>query len=312
VKLMPSLLETLVAEAQKQGYLISSLVLTSAIFGSIVAYHLLYWLIDPFGLRKYPGPFWAALSDTWLGYQARKGNKYETIHKLHQKYGTYVRIAPNNLSIADPDAVNTVYGHGNGTAKSPFYDAFVATIHRGLFNTRDRAQHTRKRKIVSHIFAKNSVNEFEPYIQQTVRGFIKKWDKKCDKSSNKDGWSEWFDGLNWYNYLAFDIIGDLAFGSPFGMIEREADVALVERLDGTVVELPAVQILNERGEYSATQGCLMPWIRPYMKYIDPWFARGLKSVNDLSGIARQRVNARLKEGGGDRKDLLSRLQAGQS
>lgn len=33
-------------------------------------------------------------------------------------------IAPNNLSIADPDAVQPVYGHGNGTVKSVFYDAY--------------------------------------------------------------------------------------------------------------------------------------------------------------------------------------------
>jgi hypothetical protein len=35
-----------------------------------------------------------------------------------------------------------VYAHGNGTLKPEFYDAFVS-IKRGLFNTRDRAEHTR-------------------------------------------------------------------------------------------------------------------------------------------------------------------------
>ena len=33
--------------------------------------------------------------------------------------------------------------------------------------------------------------------------------------------------------------------------------------------MPGVQILNERGEYSATQGCLPPWIRPYLPIVDP-------------------------------------------
>jgi benzoate 4-monooxygenase len=58
---------------------------------------------------------------------------------------------------------------------------------------------------------------------------------------------------------------DLAFGAPFGMIEREADVALVENELGQVQSLSAVQILNERGEYSATQGVLPVWVRPYTK-----------------------------------------------
>lgn len=32
------------------------------------------------------------------------------------------------------------------------------------------------------------------------------------------------DSLTWFNYLAFDIIGDLAFGAPFGMLEKERDM----------------------------------------------------------------------------------------
>lgn len=112
------------------------------------------------------------------------------------------------------------------------------------------------------------------------------------------------------------------------MVEREADIVLVEHEDGTIEHLPAVQILNERGEFSATQGVLPIWIRPYTKYIDPWFARGQKSVKNLAGvrrltrscdlivkgmlaqIARNRVNKRLAAGRTERKDLLSYLQAG--
>ena len=51
--------------------------------------------------------------------------------------GTFVRLAPNHLSIADADAIQVVYAHGNGSLKSDFYDAFVS-IQRGLFNTRSR------------------------------------------------------------------------------------------------------------------------------------------------------------------------------
>lgn len=33
-----------------------------------------------------------------------------------------MRIAPNHVSIADPDALEAVYGHGKGTTKPEFYD----------------------------------------------------------------------------------------------------------------------------------------------------------------------------------------------
>lgn len=60
-----------------------------------------------------------------------------------------------------------------------------------------------------------------------------------------------------YNYLAFDIIGDLAFGTPFGMVEAGRDSAPVLALGDTpdkVQYLPAVQILNDRGDFSASLG----------------------------------------------------------
>lgn len=96
-------------------------------------------------------------------------------------------------------------------------DAFVS-IFRGLFNTRDRAEHTRKRKIVSHSFSQRSVAEFEPYIISTFGILLKKWDALSEKQSGK----AWIQLLDWMNALAFDVIGDLAFGSTFGMLERDA------------------------------------------------------------------------------------------
>ncbi|KAH8929494.1 cytochrome P450 [Atractiella rhizophila] len=273
----------------------------------VALYWILPYLLDKHSLRSIPGPFWAKFSNLWLARWARVGKRYEAVEKAHREYGTYVRIAPNNCSIADPDAIPIVYGHGTGTLKSDFYDAFVS-IQRGLFNTRSRDDHSRKRKIVSGVFAQRNVLEFEPYIRDVVRQLLNKWDGLIAKEGEaKKGWAE-FDCLPWYNYLAFDIIGDLAFGSLFGMVEREADYAHIENEDGSTTSLPAVKILNERGEFSATQGVLPPFIRPYTKYIDPWFNRGQKSVSNLAGIARSRVNERLAEGGGDRKDLLSLLQ----
>lgn len=100
-----------------------------------------------------------------------------------------------------------------------------------------------------------------------MRNFLTKWDKYTDqarKLNQDDGW--WVvDILPWLNYLAFDIIGDLAFGAPFGMVEREADVCEIEKEDGSIVHVPAVDILNERGEYSNCLGVMQPWLRPYAK-----------------------------------------------
>ncbi|KAF8270465.1 cytochrome P450 monooxygenase [Lactarius quietus] len=300
----------------------------------VILGHLVPWIVDPHGLRSFPGPWLACFSDLWLGRVARQGHRSEVVHELHEKYGTFVRIAPNHLSIADPDALQIVYAHGNGSLKSNFYDAFVS-ITRGLFNTRDRVAHTRKRKIISHIFSQKNVLEFEPYVKSYVESFLQQWDRLCDagvKSLRGDdgegGWRShdgriWLDCLPWFNYLAFDIIGDLAFGSPFGMIAAAKDSAPVAKSQEQAlsmygqdaskcetVSIPAIKILNDRGEFSAAMGVLPPWVRPLVKRYIPWYSRGSEAVKNLAGLAIAGVAKRLASPT-YRTDLLSKLQEGK-
>ena len=59
----------------------------------------------------------AAFSNLWLMYQCRLGRRYKAVDEAHKKYGKLVRIQPNHVSIADPDAIGVIYGHGNGFLK---------------------------------------------------------------------------------------------------------------------------------------------------------------------------------------------------
>ncbi|KAG7097714.1 hypothetical protein E1B28_005038 [Marasmius oreades] len=291
--------------------------------------HFLPWLVDPHGYRRYPGPVLAQFSDIWLLWAAMSGHRSEKIHELHEKYGPIVRIAPNHLSIATSSALQTVYAHGNGALKSPFYDAFVS-IQRGLFNTRDRVEHARKRKIVSHIFSQKSVVEFEPHVRMYVGQLLDQWERLCNKAvkgesgQEGDGWFGkdgrlWLDCLPWCNYLAFDIIGDLAFGAPFGMLVACKDIAPVpvdqkacmdtygqDHQPTQQKEIPAVKVINGRGDFSASMGVIPPWLRPLAKK-SPWFKQGGEDVKTLAGIAIMAVAKRLKTESG-RSDLLQKLQ----
>jgi benzoate 4-monooxygenase len=76
-----------------------------------------------------------------------------------------------------------------------------------------------------------------------------------------------------------------------------------------VEEIPAVQILNGRGEYSMSMGVLPAWWRPYVRHL-PWYRKGQKDVKTLAGIAIMAVAKRLATST-DRVDLLSKLQEGR-
>lgn len=81
-----------------------------------VLYYLLPWLRNK-SIRDIPGARVAALSNLWLLYQCRRGRRYIAVDEAHKKYGTLVRIQPNHVSVADDQAINSIYGHGNGFLK---------------------------------------------------------------------------------------------------------------------------------------------------------------------------------------------------
>jgi len=97
------------------------------------------------------------------------------------------------------------------------------------------------------------------------------------------------------------------------MLSAGADIAEVRSSPSSPpTYAPAIEILNRRGEVSATLGCL-PQLKPWARWIpDSFFSRGLDAVRDLAGIAIARVESRL-ENPPDirRKDLLARLVEGR-
>ncbi|KAI4120474.1 MAG: hypothetical protein LQ347_007087, partial [Umbilicaria vellea] len=159
-------------------------------------------------IRDIPSPFPAAFTNLWLLYQCRRGRRYLAVDDAHKKYGTLVRIQPDHVSVADAEAIPIIYGHGNGFLKSDYYDAFVS-IQRGLFNTRDRAEHTRKRKTVSHTFSTKSIGQFEQYMHYNLQELVKQWDRLSSTATGAGQDYAAIESLHWFNYLAFDIIGDL-------------------------------------------------------------------------------------------------------
>ena len=125
------------------------------------------------------------------------------------------------------------------------------------------------------------------------------------------------------NFLAFDIIGDLAFGSPFGMLKAAKDIAPVVRSqngamaaygdEGAKVDIeyfPAARILNERGGYAASMGVLPPWVRTLVRKFHPWYRKGSVASGNFNGFAIAAISRRLKTPT-DRVDILSKLQQGK-
>lgn len=86
---------------------------------TLVAFYFLYPYFFTYRyLKDIPAPFPAQFSNIWLLSVCRRGRRYEIVDQLHKKLGPLVRIQPNHISVASDDAIQAIYGHGNGFLKA--------------------------------------------------------------------------------------------------------------------------------------------------------------------------------------------------
>ncbi|KAK1561471.1 cytochrome P450 4A10 [Colletotrichum navitas] len=121
-------------------------------------------------LRRVPGPFLAKISRLWLFYHDYQGTPHSHIRELHQKFGPLVRISPNEVSIDDVDANNTIYAQNKPWVKPAYhYKAFQSSVAYSVFTELDPPTHTAHSRLLAPAFAQSRVNAMD--AQRLV------WDK---------------------------------------------------------------------------------------------------------------------------------------
>jgi hypothetical protein len=91
----------------------------SILFGIFLSLYLsqiaYYIFLHPYS--SIPGPFLASFSKLWITIRYFRGTWHNDILDIHRQYGPVVRIAPDDVSFVDRQAMKTLYGHGTGTKK---------------------------------------------------------------------------------------------------------------------------------------------------------------------------------------------------
>lgn len=138
---------------------------------------------------------------------------------MHETYGSVVRIAPNDLSYLSASAWQDIMGHRKRGQAEMEKDPEFTTI--AEFDgqpgvdivSANRQDHQRLRRILSHAFSENSMREQEPLIRQYVDLLMQQLKVNCGEGKTS------LDIVTWLNWATFDVIGDLAFGEPFGCLQ---------------------------------------------------------------------------------------------
>ncbi|CAN8099134.1 unnamed protein product [Discula destructiva] len=246
----------------------------------VIRYAYLLWFHP---LSKFPGPKLAACTQLWYARTFTGGRWHEVISSAHRRYGDVIRIAPNELSFASVQAFKDLYGPPSKTRKlfkksDLFYDTGV----RSIVYEMDPVEHGEQHKLFAPAFRASTVRSQEHVVQQHVDLFVAQL--RDQGHSGRIG----LDVTGWMEWLAFDIIGELAFGEPFGAVRAGQHNYWVSLLHGALYGA-SFALLSKR----------LAIIGPILRWAPALSNKAAESVKDMqrhAALTLEKTRARIKMG----------------
>ncbi|KAL4797260.1 cytochrome P450 [Aspergillus venezuelensis] len=189
------------------------------------------WSILLHPLHRIPGPKAWAVFPILRYISAIRGNLDKDLRQLHSVYGPVVRFGADEVSFITADAWKDIYGHGQPQLPKVLNSASNTD---DIINS-NHEEHSRLRRALSHAFSAKGLQSQEPLLNIYVDKLIERL--KCIAESGVPA-----DMVKWYNLTTFDIIGDLAFGEPFGGLDTSEYHHWVALIFGSVKAFSYVRL----------------------------------------------------------------------
>ncbi|KAK6064079.1 benzoate 4-monooxygenase cytochrome p450 [Seiridium cupressi] len=240
-------------------------------------------------LSKFPGPKLAAASDWQYVRWYTSGSWHSQMQELQDKYGDVVRIGPNDLLFYTPTAMRDTHSHATKGRKPFLKSDFYGFAHGrpDIVTARDPVEHAKQRHQLAHAFSAQSLREQEGIVQGYLNDFVDLLGKlSCENDGIEVGEA--------FNWLTFDVIGDLAFGESFGAVASGKNHFWVELIfSGFFI----MSLSNLRTRVPAL-GLVLPFLVP----------KGfLSSVKKHEALTLEKTRKRIALGDMGRADFFSQL-----
>ncbi|EIN09244.1 hypothetical protein PUNSTDRAFT_19716, partial [Punctularia strigosozonata HHB-11173 SS5] len=219
----------------------------SSALACVIAYRL-----SPFHpLASYPGPLLWRVSSLRLSQVSLGGRRHFILDDLHRKYGKFVRIGPNTLSINGPVS-HLIYGAGYSMEKADSYKAPGHPDMTSLFFKIDKSKHAQRKKAQKAATdpGPNSVSVFLPMLERRSWELMSHIERRqTEKGVNmSDLCCHWA-----YDFMCDMVFGGsnklemMANGDPQRLVEGgKMATVLVDRCTMRRLQIRAAEMMRNR------------------------------------------------------------------
>ncbi|KAI1443096.1 cytochrome P450 [Annulohypoxylon stygium] len=243
-------------------------------------------------LSKVPGPpSWSASRLPFI-WSLLRGTLIHDIEKLHRKYGSVLRIAPDEVTFADASAYPDIFQLRPDTKqflKDHVWWETQPGLPETILSAINPESHAHIRKIFAPAFTPRALRDQEPILQKYVNLLVERLNDQI--AADPEGKSAIVNLVPWLNFTTFDIIGDLGFGDSFDCLQNSRYHPWTKLLFGSVKA--ATWVASAR-YYPLVEFLLMKCIPPSLMKTQT------DHYNRIAGKVQQRLNFEVQ-----RPDILS-------
>lgn len=181
----------------------------TALFSSMITYRLVFHRT-----RHFPGPFAAKVTKIYSGPWLNRKKKlpFEQM-RLADKYGDFVRTAPNQIMVRRVDALTKIHGAQSKSLRSFQYENETYHGRPGLASLIDPELHHHRRKVWDQSLSFRALEAYEVSIRETAQDWLKKMGQLSKEGKNVNT-------TLYSSLLIFDTMGRIGFSKSFGLLEK--------------------------------------------------------------------------------------------
>ena len=173
-----------------------------------------------------------------------RGEEVSWETETHRQYGEVVRLGPDRLSYINPQAWKDIAGAGAGkrleNTKDP--STLGPDIHgtHSLGSQPEAMVHRSQRRVFAPAFSDKALKLQEPLILGYLNSLV-----RIIRNYAIDVPTDGFDLAKLLNCTTFDIMADLAFGEPLGLLEQSELTPWVQAMLGNVQRMSVSRVARE-------------------------------------------------------------------
>ncbi|KAJ9663462.1 hypothetical protein H2201_005670 [Coniosporium apollinis] len=180
-------------------------------------------------LARFPGPRAAAATKLWKAYiECIKQESFcHKLEKLHAQYGDVVRVGPDELHFANPQAYHDIYNSKNKWDKEWFlYHSFNED--RSSFGFVTYAEAKERKDVLSRTFSPKAIEQSQGLV-------IEKVDALCAAFERQSKANKPCDLFYAFRCMSMDVITYLCFGASVDAIEApDFKAPIIEAMDASL------------------------------------------------------------------------------